>query len=90
MRILDEAYGMLSVFEKNAPKKPTNLSINSYLLSKARKNKINLSATLENALEQELRKRERDKWLKENKNTIESLNKLVEENGLFSDKYRDF
>ena len=81
---------MLSVFEKNAPKKPTNLSINSYLLSKARKNKINLSATLENALEQELRKRERDKWLKENKNAIESLNKLVEENGLFSDKYRDF
>ena len=81
---------MLSVFEKNAPKKPTNLSINSGLLSKARKNKINLSATLENALEQELRKRERDKWLKENKNAIESLNKLVEENGLFSDKYRDF
>lgn len=81
---------MLSVFEKNAPKKPTNLSINSDLLSKARKNKINLSATLENALEQELRKRERDKWLKENKNAIESLNKLVEENGLFSDKYRDF
>jgi len=81
---------MLQIFDKNATKKPTNLSVNSDLLSKARKQKINLSATLEHALEIELRKTERENWLKENKSAIDSLNKLVEKNGLFSDKYRSF
>jgi antitoxin CcdA len=81
---------MLQIFDKNAIKKPTNLSLNSDLLSKARKQKINLSATLEHALESELRKTERENWLKDNKNAIDSLNKLVEQNGLFSDKYRRF
>jgi len=66
---------MLQIFDKNATKKPTNLSLNSDLPSKARKQKINLSATLEQALESELRKIERENWLKDNKNSIESLNK---------------
>jgi len=81
---------MLQIFDKKAIKKPANLSVNSDLLNKARKQKINLSATLEQALESELRKRERDNWLKNNKNAINSLNKLVEKNGLFADKYRHF
>jgi antitoxin CcdA len=81
---------MLQIFDKNATKKPTNLSINSDLLSKARKQKINLSATLEHALESELRKTERENWLKDNKDAIDSLNMLAEQNGLFSDKYRNF
>lgn len=81
---------MQRIFDENATKKPTNLSVNSDLLSKARKQKINLSATLEHALESELRKVERENWLNNNKKAIDSLNKLVEENGLFSDKYRIF
>ncbi len=90
MRIIIEAINMLQIFDKNATKKPTNLSVNSDLLSKARNQKINLSATLEHALESELRRTERENWLKENKSAINSLNKLVDQNGLFSDKYRDF
>ena len=85
-----EVNNMLRIFDENATKKPTNLSVNSDLLSKARKQKINLSATLEHALESELRKTEREKWLSNNKKAIDSLNKLVEKNGLFSDKYRNF
>ena len=81
---------MLRIFDKNATKKATNLSVNSDLLLKAREHKINLSATLEHALESELRKTERENWLKENKSAIDSLNELVEKNGLFSDKYRNF
>ena len=46
-----EVVNMLQIFDKNATKKPTNLSVNSDLLSKARKHKINLSATLEYALD---------------------------------------
>ena len=76
-------------YNRNAPKKPTNLSVNSDLLTKARDLKINLSATLESALEAMVRSSARDKWLKENKKAIASLNKLVEKDGLFSDSYRD-
>lgn len=81
---------MFQIFDETASKKATNLSINSDLLSKARKLKINLSATLERALADELRAAERDKWLKSNKKAIDSLNELAEKNGLFSDSYRNF
>ena len=80
---------MLRLFDETASKKATNLSINSDLLSKARKLKIDLSATLERALADDLRATERDKWLKSNKKAIDSLNELAEKNGLFSDSYRN-
>lgn len=80
---------MHDIYKRNAPKKPTNLSINSDLLNKAKDLKINLSATLESALEDKVRLLARDQWLKENKKAIASLNELVENNGLFSDSYRD-
>jgi len=81
---------MLQLYDETASKKATNLSINSDLLSKARELNINLSATLERALADELRTTERDKWLKNNKKAIDSLNELAERNGLFSDSYRNF
>lgn len=81
---------MLQLFDESASKKATNLSINSDLLSRARKLNINLSATLEHALEGELRKSERESWLKDNKNAIGELNELANKNGLFSDAYRKF
>jgi len=81
---------MSQLYDQNASKKATNLSINSDLLSKAKKLNINLSAALEHALESELRKSERDNWLENNKKAIEALNELVDKNGLFSDAYREF
>jgi antitoxin CcdA len=81
---------MPQFYDPKAPKKPTNLSINSDLLSKARAKKINLSATLERALAQQLRQSEREKWKSDNKEAIEALNELVEKHGLFSDSFRDF
>ena len=89
IRITIKVADMHNIYNRNAPKKPTNLSINSDLLTKARDLKINLSATLESALEDKVRLSARDKWLKENKKAIASLNELVENNGLFSDSYRD-
>ncbi|MBL7005319.1 MAG: type II toxin-antitoxin system CcdA family antitoxin [Gammaproteobacteria bacterium] len=81
---------MPQFYDSKAPKKPTNLSINSDLLLKARERKINLSATLELALAQQLRQSEREKWKSENKEAIEALNELAEKHGLFSDSFRDF
>ena len=81
---------MQQLFDEAAAKKPTNLSLNSDLLSKARGFNINLSATLEHALIAELRKLERSNWLNENKFAINELNDLADRNGLFSDAYRKF
>ena len=81
---------MQRIFDINAPKKATNLSINSDLLSKARILKVNLSATLEQALATQVRDAERETWLKENKEAIQALNELTDKNGLFSDSFRDF
>lgn len=74
----------------SAPKKPTNLSINSDLLATARELKINLSATLEQALIHEVKELKRKRWLEENKEAIDACNDFVEKNGLFADKYRVF
>ena len=79
---------MALVFDSNAAKKPTNLSVNSDLLARARKMRINLSATLEKALIAELKKSEKEKWLKKNKKGMSALNTLAEQQGLFSDSYR--
>jgi len=89
MRIISEVVDMHHIYNHKAPKKPTNLSVNSDLLTKARDLKINLSATLESALEEQVRLSAREEWLKNNKKAIISLNELVENNGLFSDSYRE-
>ena len=80
---------MQRFFDENAPKKATNLSVNSDLLLKARGLEINLSATLESALVLQVRKAARVEWLNENKDAIDTLNDLAENNGLFSDFYRE-
>ena len=74
----------------SAPKKPTNLSINSELLIEARELKINLSATLEQALINEVRAAKIKQWLEENKEGIAACNEFVEMHGLFADKHRVF
>ncbi len=81
---------MEPLFDLSAPKKPTNLSLNSDLLTKCKAMNINLSATLEQALSEKLAKTESDKWAEENKNAIKAYNKFVEENGCFGDEYREF
>ncbi|MDH3375971.1 MAG: type II toxin-antitoxin system CcdA family antitoxin [Gammaproteobacteria bacterium] len=80
---------MAHVFDSKASKKPTNLSVNSDLLSRARKMNINLSATLEKALIAEIKDAEKLKWLKRNKKAMAALNNLAEQKGLFSDSYRE-
>ncbi len=77
-------------YDIEAPKKPTNLSVNSDLLKKSKALNINLSATLEQALKEKLAKFEAEKWLKENKNAIKAYNDFVDEQGCFGDEYRCF
>ena len=81
---------MHRLYDENAPKKPTNLSVNSDLLAKTRALKINLSATLEKALESQLAQKEAEKWATENKAAIRAYNAFVEDNGCFGDEFREF
>jgi antitoxin CcdA len=81
---------MLALYDLNAPKKPTNLSINSDLLKKAKDLEINLSATLEQALSSQLKAKQAQQWLEQNKNAITAYNKSIDENGVFSDGLRSF
>ena len=81
MRIRDEfaAYG----------KRATNVSINEGLLEAARALDINLSATLEKALDAEVRARRREMWLDENRESIAAYNAHVAEHGVFSPMFRE-
>ena len=69
-------------------KRAANVSINQGLLEEAKALDINLSATLERALEAEVRARRRERWLEENREAIATYNAFVEENGVFSPMFR--
>ena len=82
MRIRDEyaAYG----------KRATTVSVNQRLLEDAKALDINLSATLERALEAEVRARRREQWLEENREAIAAYNARIERDGMLSDHVRAF
>lgn len=81
---------MQTLYDQHAPKKPTNLSINSDLLKKSKALNINLSATLEQVLRAKLAETEAENWKKENKKAIQAYNEMVDEHGLFADEHRQF
>ena len=81
---------MEPLYDPSAPKKPTNLTVNSDLLNKSRALNINLSAALEKVLSQLLAEHARKQWVEQNRNAIRSYNDFVEENGSFGDEYRSF
>jgi len=80
----------LNLFNPNAQKKPTNLSINSDLLQQAKEHRINLSQTLELRLAEILRDQKRREWQVENQEAIEEYNRRIEARGVFSDGLRQF
>lgn len=71
-------------------KRAANLSISAGLLDEAKALEINLSATLERALTDEVRARKRERWLAENREAISAYNTRVERDGVFSDGLRSF
>ena len=73
-----------------APKKATNLSINSDLLKKAKSYNINLSKSFETYLNALVRQKAEEAWKKENFQAIEAFNQRVEQQGVFSDGLRSF
>jgi antitoxin CcdA len=81
---------MQTAFNPGAPKKAANLSVNSELLNLAKALHINLSATLERALAEAIRDKQRQQWLHDNRQSIEDYNRRIEAEGCFSDSLRNF
>jgi antitoxin CcdA len=78
------------LFDPIAPKKSTNLSINSDLLRQAKEHHINLSQALELRLAEMLKEEKCRKWQDENKEAIEDYNRRIATAGSFSDGLRRF
>lgn len=69
-------------------KRAANLSVNAELLDQAKALEINLSATFERALEEEVRARRREEWLAENREAIVAYNACIAEHGVLSPMFR--
>ena len=78
------------IYDTSAPKRASNLSINSNLLEEARKYKINLSKLLEQTLIETLTEKKRTEWLAQNGEALEAYNERIEARGVFSDGLRTF
>ncbi|WP_347253965.1 type II toxin-antitoxin system CcdA family antitoxin [Leminorella grimontii] len=66
-------------------KRGTNVYLNADLVELAKELNVNLSATLNEALDVAVRQRLRERWLEENREGIKAMNHFVERNGLFTD-----
>lgn len=74
----------------DAPKKATNLTLNSKVLEMARELGMNISQTVDTLLTEEVRRRYWEKWQAENKEAIEEYNARIAREGLPLARYRSF
>jgi antitoxin CcdA len=79
-----------SVYDKSAPKRAVNVSVNADLAAKAKALGVNLSEALETRLAELVAAAERQKWLAENAAAIDAYNERVAEGAILSDLERPF
>jgi len=76
-------------FDK-APKKATNLSLNSKVLEMARELGMNVSQTVDGLLAKEVERRYWEQWNERNRDAIDAYNARIAKYGLPLAKYRSF
>ena len=74
-------------FDK-APKKATNLSLNSKVLEAAKELGLNLSQTVYLLLANEVKRRYWERWREDNREAFEAYNERIRKDGLPLAKYR--
>lgn len=74
----------------DAPKKATNLTLNAKVLELARELGMNVSQTVDALLQEEVRRRYREKWRAQNREAIAAYNERVKRDGVFGDDVRSF
>ncbi|UAB91261.1 type II toxin-antitoxin system CcdA family antitoxin (plasmid) [Ruegeria sp. SCSIO 43209] len=72
------------------PRKPTNLSLDSALLTEARALNVNLSRAAEEGLRAAVAAAKAAQWRAENAEALLSSNSYVERHGLPLDRFRQF
>jgi antitoxin CcdA len=83
-------HAMQSLYDLSAVKKPTNVSVNSDLIKKAKSLNINISAALEQKLIELIKQQQAADWLESNQAAITNYNQHVDEHGVFADSLRSF
>ncbi len=74
----------------NAPKKATNLSLNSKVLEAARELGMNVSQAVDGLLAEEVKRRYWERWREENRQAMTAYNLRIAKEGLPLAKYRTF
>jgi antitoxin CcdA len=74
----------------DAAKRPVNLSLDSKVLDEARELGMNLSATVDALLAEEVERRYWQRWRKENREAIEHYNARIEREGIPLARHRTF
>ena len=74
----------------NAPKKATNLTLNSKVLETAREMGLNISQTVDALLTDEVKRLYWEQWNERNKDSIAAYNARIAKHGLPLAKYRSF
>lgn len=75
---------------RTAPRKPTNLTLDTVLLTEARSFGVNLSQAAEAGLRRAVAAAKAEAWQRENAAALSSSNAWVEAQGLPLDSYRQF
>ena len=66
------------------------MSIDRELLESAKSQNIVISALLEQAIKEELKKKAEEVWVEENRANLNRYNQRITEDGVFSDELRTF
>ncbi len=75
---------------EGAPKKPTNLTLNTRVLEMARELGMNISQTVDELLAAEVQRRYWERWNEDNKEAIAEYNARIASEGLPLARYRTF
>jgi antitoxin CcdA len=77
-------------YDRTAPKRAVNVSVNADLAAKAKALGLNLSDALETRLAELIAAAERQQWLTENAEAIDAYNERVKSGAILSDFERPF
>ncbi|WP_206711324.1 type II toxin-antitoxin system CcdA family antitoxin [Aquisalinus flavus] len=78
----------MSFYDRKAPKKATNVTINADLLQQAKALKLNLSALSERAIEEAVRAEKKRRWQEDNAEAIAAYEERIETHGTLSEQLR--
>lgn len=76
-----------AIFDRKAPKRATNVSINADLLRQAKELGLNLSQALEERLEQIVREERRRRWAEEHRDALLAYRRFHERYGSVADEF---